>query len=193
MRILAPILLLIAAVATFFVYIDPQYQEIKKLREEGRQLTSTLENSNQVKAVRDKLTEESKRFTDDQLKKLEKIVPTRIDSMGFILDVVGIANNRGLTIESFKITPSSQANGLVKGKNIFTRSAKTASPVAVVNLSHVESKFDFKVTSSYEVFVSFLEDLERNLQITDISSITFGVEDNNLYKFQVSGKIYSLE
>ena len=193
MRILAPILLLIAAVATFFVYIDPQYQEIKKLREEGRQLTSTLENSNQVKAVRDKLTEESKRFTDDQLKKLEKIVPTRIDSMGFILDVVGIANNRGLTIESFKITPSSQANGLVKGKNIFNSSAKTASPVAVVNLSHVESKFDFKVTSSYEVFVSFLEDLERNLQITDISSITFGVEDNNLYKFQVSGKIYSLE
>ena len=193
MRILAPILLLIAAVATFFVYIDPQYQEIKKLREEGRQLTSTLENSNQVKAVRDKLTEESKRFTDDQLKKLEKIVPTRIDSMGFILDVVGIANNRGLTIESFKITPSSQANGLVKGKNIFTRSAKTASPVAVATLSPGESKIDFRVTSSCEVFVSFLEDLERNLQITDISSITFGVEDNNLYKFQVSGKIYSLE
>ena len=63
----------------------------------------------------------------------------------------------------------------------------------VVIFFKVESKFDFKVTSSYEVFVSFLEDLERNLQITDISSITFGVEDNNLYKFQVSGKIYSLE
>ena len=51
----------------------------------------------------------------------------------------------------------------------------------------------FTVNSSYGNFINFLQDLENNLRLLDITEISFNTTDSGFYDFNVSFNTYWLK
>ena len=184
MKFLLPILLVGIAVVTFIKVIDPQYKEAKLIRATIGEYDKALIASNDVKTKKNKLDDDYKRILlidgGKALPKMRKMIPQRIETIKFILDMSDMARQRGLPLKNLQIS-----GGGTIGKD---------KVVAIPRPQAYKSNtFSFSISTSYEKFLFFLQDLERNLQIMDITSITFMSSDSSIYDFSISGNVYSLE
>ena len=193
MRTIIPILLLAISVGLFFTFIDPQYQKVKSLRVDRNKYSETLDTSNKVQKKKKDLQDANGQITEEQNRRLEILLPRRVESIKFIRDVNGIATDKGIFLENIKV-----GSGVSSRKNTAPRSPVSRNAEASVvgkggEVLYVSTEFSFGFKSSYEVFKSFLRDLERSLKLTDVTGIAFSTNESNLYEFSLSGKIYSLE
>jgi Tfp pilus assembly protein PilO len=182
-----PILSLGAAVALFFVYLQPTYGKIGMAREEVMRLQSTLDSAREVEAARDRLVSKYNAIPPADLDRLKKILPDHIDTVHLILEVDKIASTYGMKLGGIAITE---------------QGAESSSPTLpegdIGAVAPGVVTFSFEVTSSYETFLQFLHDLEHSLRILDITALSFtpgGVEDSkksNYYTFSVSLQTYWL-
>ncbi len=187
MRLIFPILLLAASVAGFFMFIDPQYKEVQALKEQIVQYDSALQASNDVKKQKTILAEEDKKIInrnggvdEDRLK---KILPRRVDTIKFILDVNNLARTQNVFLKNLMIGSDTKSSSETSAKaNLAARQGGFKS-----------TTFSFSVSTSYEAFLSLLRALERNLEVMDINSISFHTSDTNIYDFSMSGTVYSFE
>jgi len=187
MKFLLPILLVGISVATFIMVIDPQYKEAKLIRATIAEYDKALVASSDVRAKKNKLDDDYKRILlidgGKALPKMRKMIPQRIETIKFILDMSDMARQRGLPLKNLQIGGTDSVAAPGSGR------------VAAIPRSqpYRTNTFGFSVSTSYEKFLSFLQALEQNLQVMDITSITFVSNDSNIYDFSISGNVYSLE
>jgi hypothetical protein len=166
--------------------IDPQYKEAKVIRATIAEYDKALVASNDVKTQKNKLDEDYKRILlidgGKAVPKMRKMIPQRIETIKFILDMSDMSRQRGLLLKNLTISGAGGA-------------ATKDSKVAAIPRSQAykTNSFSFSVSTSYEKFLSFLQALEQNLQVMDITSITFTSSDSSIYDFSISGNVYSLE
>lgn len=199
------LILIAAAVWIFWSYTDPIYKEADGLKEVRADYKTKLAQANEFRQKYENLAVEYQNFSEANLTRLSRLVPETVDTVRLVMDVNDIAAKQGLLIKNIKI--SEQTKETDKKDNLPNPPLVTAPPSAgltpeVIRLGAADQGFNsidlnFSVTGSYEQFVAFLQDLERDLRILDVTEIKFAVVTDpikgNSYDFNLGLRAYWLK
>ena len=184
-RIITTIILLAAAIGSFFVYTQPTYQEAKVLKTQEESFNQALANAKQLQAVRGDLTKSFNAFSAQDLEKLNKLLPNSAGNIRFINDLEKIAIQRGL-LRPYNVKFATEREEI-------TRVAREE-----VQRDYNVFNLEFTTYGNYGDLVDFLKDLEKDLRIVDISSLSFSSVENiqkefpNFYVYDFNIKTYWL-
>lgn len=194
MNLILPIFLIVSSIGIFFGYIDPNYKGrgdvisnisdttdyadygVLSLKEELGKFEEISSNSNKIVSDRDLLIKKSNQITTLDKSRLSKFLPDNIDNIKLIIEISDMASVRGLV-----------------AKNITINEAKKSTDTIVDNSPYGVLNVKFSVNSTYDNFLSFLDDLENNLRLLDISDISFSSSDTGFYDFNIGLKTYWLK
>src|SRR3990167_643494 len=182
-RFIMPVILIGIAVTTFFMFTNPVYKDISELRAEVASYNEALDNSKALENERDKLTAKYNSINPENLTKLEKLLPENIDNIRLILEIEQIALPYGMALRDVRYntdekTIAAAVPGAVVGGGV-------VAPIS--NKDYGSWDLEFSTVGSYYNFMNFTRDLESNLRIVDISSITFSSGDGGVGSSPGSG------
>lgn len=182
-RFVMPVILIAISIAVFFLFTNPIYNEISVLPAQIASYDEALNNSKALENERDKLTAKLNVINPDNLIKLSKLLPENVDNIRLILEIEKIATPYGMVLKDVKYnttdtTASDKAAPAAPAAPATT--AEVQGGGALIPLSQDYGIFDleFSVTAPYNNFINFTKDLESNLRIVDIVSITFSSDTN---------------
>jgi Tfp pilus assembly protein PilO len=167
-RFLTPLVLIGIAVAGFFLFTNPLYEQTSALRAESASYNEALDNSKALETERDKLTAKYNSIDPENLAKIKKLLPDSIDNIRLILEIGQIASPYGMVLKDVKYNVAPESNPsanteIVQGGGVVTSG----------NKDYGVWDLEFSTAGTYTSFVNFLRSLESNLRIVDIASITF--------------------
>ena len=175
MRFLFPILLIIVAVLVFYFKTMQLLQSVTLARADAATVNQALDKARELLKVRDEKQKELINFPEDVRLKLEKFLPSTVDNVRLIIDLISLGEKYGMTIKNPQVAPSPKSS---VGSDL--------RPYDSVDLT-------FTTTGSYELFQRFLADLERSLRLTDVTSLTFSSFEKGDYEFSVTVRTYWLK
>lgn len=177
-----PLILIVISVAIFFLFIDPQYEEVQKLNKQKRDNDNMLELSKELQRRREALQTKYNAISPEERRQLEKLLPDTVDNVRLVLDINNVARNNGVTIQNIDV--SKDADISQKNTNVSTSVDRTTD-IGTIRLG-------FTVNSSYETFISFMKDLEETLRVVDVRSLNIRQGQGNLLTYQVVIETYWL-
>jgi Tfp pilus assembly protein PilO len=178
MKFILPLIFLIAAVAVFLGYTNPLYQNIKTEQVTASQISGANQKAAQLRAVRDTLTQERNNISDTDIDRLQKLLPDAVDNIGLIIDMNNIAAQYGMSIKDVRINQGSTDKGTSVGPD--------SNKYGTISMS-------FVVSTTYENFIAFLQELEASLRLVDVTSVSFSASKNGIYDYNVNIQTYWLK
>lgn len=183
-KIFITIILLFGSGVVGFFYLLPSWNEFQGIRKE----TDDLRN---ISAELDELTQKRKDLLDaintvsrDDLKRIDSALPQGPKSAEFLVLLENLTNKHDLVLKRVDLASTAElktAGSQPKPSGTPTVSASTVK----------EFPLSISVTGSYESFKGFLKDLEKNLRIVDILTLSFTSQGkNDQYDFSLKGKTY---
>jgi Tfp pilus assembly protein PilO len=182
MRYITPIILTGIAIAFFFMYTNPMYDSISDLNTQIAAYNTALSTSKELEGERDTLTNQYNNIDPDNFAKIQKLLPDNINNIRLILEIGQIAAPYGMTLSNV-----SYDSGDDSTTDTSTTPDSTApkAPVVQAGDSVVQQNSDygtfnlsFSTSGTYDNFLNFTKDLESNLRIVDISSVSFSSDAN---------------
>lgn len=181
MRFLLPLVLIGVAIGGFLLITRPIYDEILALQTEADAYGEALDNSAILKTERDRLTNKYNSFSQEDLLRLEKMLPDSVDNIQLILEIQEEAAKRGIIVKNVQFEPEQFVD---QGANDGTATtAGTTKPVANSAARRAATtddgkpyetfELEFSVEGAYDDFVAFMELMERSLRLVDINTISF--------------------
>jgi Tfp pilus assembly protein PilO len=195
-RFILPIILIGIAIAGFFMFTRPFYENISALRLEAASYNEALANSKALENERDKLTAKYNSISAENLMKVQKLLPDNIDNIRLILEIEKIASPYGMVLKDVRYDTNEPAKSAASTAGGVQGGGLPAGPqkdYGVWNLA-------FSTSGTYSNFLNFSRDLESNLRIVDIASVSFSSADTDLktnptgvYKYDFKIKTYWLK
>lgn len=194
MKIISSISFLIISIALFFFFINPTFSEVKQLRADVDTYNMALDNSTDLQKTRDSLVDIYKNIKAEDKDRLNHLLPSSIDNIELILEIEKIANLHGMPIGDVKFDTKSLDTSSTGGKTISTTDANNNLPYGIFPM-------DFTIEGRYDTFILFLKDLEHNLRLVDIKSVSFsvptqslsGTTDPTIFNYSLKVKTYWLK
>jgi hypothetical protein len=201
MKILFPISLLLISGILFFLIVDPLFVSVKQLKNDVSTYNLALNNSTELQKVRDSLLEKYRNISNEDKEKLNNFLPNTVNNIKFILEIEQIANLHSMPLKNIKFEDKQQQsdieNKIVSGSNMIVSNNEEDS------LPYGTFPIEFITEGRYDAFTLFLKDLERNLRVMDIQSISFVVPqpvakpdvgyDPNVYSYTLKVETYWLK
>lgn len=174
------VVLLLLSLGLFYTFTNPQYKEVKELSTLASEYQSILKNISQIVELRDSLLATYATISRAEIDRMNAVLPDNVDTVKLALDLDNMAARYGVSI-----------------KNIQTAIGGNSGAGLIV-LPEYEKKYDtatvtFSFIAAYANFNRLLADIERNLRIMDIKSITFQSSDSGFYDYQISAETYWLK
>lgn len=196
MRWLLPIVLIGVALGGFFLITSPIYNDILALQKQSDVYEQALQNSASLQKERDRLTNKFNSFSQEDLTKLEKMLPNSVDNIQLILEMQQEASKRGIIVKNVQFSPeqflnqnadkstATSANTSTPVSNSASAQSKAANTTSTTNRTgrvasaddnkdYEAFELEFSVEGAYKDFVAFMELMERSLRLIDINSISF--------------------
>jgi hypothetical protein len=185
MKALTPVIFLAISIGIFFWYINPTYSAIGAARASLTQYQAALTEAQQGSAKRDELVNRYNSFSADQLDRLQKFLPDSVNNIDLLVDLNNLAEKYNSSTQDISISSNNDTNGSSAGAN-------AAAPAA--NQVYGTLTVSFTVSMTYANFLSYMEDMEQNLRLTDISVVNFKPSDSSqVYDYNVTINTYWLE
>lgn len=162
MKNIISIIVSIISIGIFVLIVQPEYKEIKSMQAQERELEGVLSNARRLQSLRDSLLDKRNRISNADVGRLEKLIPESADNVKLILEFEQIAERYGLKIQAASATRESETATENTTRQNFDIQTKD---YGIISL-------DFTINGGYNEFISFLKDIEQNLRITDIRSLT---------------------
>jgi len=191
MNFILPFILIASSFAIFFGYVDPNYKGndtqssadyskagVLFLQGELKKYDDILNSSTQIVSKSKNLVDKRNAITETDQSKIERLLPSNIDNIRLIIEIKNIAEGRSLIIKNISVSDMTKSASNSIGQN--------NTPYGTLSLK-------FSVNSSYQNFLNFLQDLENNLRLLDITDISFNTTDSGFYDFNVSLNTYWLK
>ncbi len=174
------IVLLLLSIGLFYTFTNSQYREVKDLNTLANEYQSVLNNISQIVELRDSLLSTYATIPMTEIDRMNKVLPDNIDTVRLALDLDSMAARYGISIKNIqtKIGGSTNVNLIVLPENEKIYQTATVT---------------FGFIANYTNFLRLLADIEKNLRIMDIKSITFQATDSGFYEYQVSAETYWLK
>ena len=173
-RFIFPTFLIGIAITAFFMFTSPLYKDVSTIGAEVSSYNEALNNSKALDQQRYDLTTKYNAISAENLSKLEKLLPDNVDNIKLILEIDKISKAYGMKLKDVKYdstaTPTSTATGTTAPTlNI----VKTNTGIQNSSEDFGTWNLEFSTQGSFDNLIAFIKDLESNLRIVDVSSITF--------------------
>lgn len=185
MKILAQIFFIAAAIAGFIWFINPTYADIQKKQASYQKLEDANRKAMELRAKREELTADRKKIDEVQLKRLSEFLPDGVENVRLIIDIQHIT-----TLVLAQDIKSPKIIGAVKGAPVGGNGVVGMGPD---NKKYGTIALNFGVTTTYDKFIGFLQSLEDNLRLVDVSEISFAAADGDNYDFNLTLQTYWLK
>ncbi len=199
MKLLFPIVSILIAGTLFFAFVQPLYGDVTQLKTEATAYSSALDNSTFLQKTQDALLSQYKNVQQSDKDRLNNFLPNTVDNIEFILQIEQMANLHNMSLKGIKFDPtfdqSTSATPVSGG--VLTANSPDA------NLPYGTFSLEFQTEGTYSQFTEFLNDMEHNLRLVDIKSISFDVPtplvkgtlgpDPNIYDFTLKVDTYWLK
>lgn len=189
MKFILPIILIVIAIGSFLAVTNPMYKSVGLLRADMASYNEALANATALRSVRDRLNETYSSFSPSDLAKLEKMLPDTVDNIRLVLEINTIANQHQLSLKNIKYDVAQKDADVAAN----SRTKAPAKPYKAFEIA-------FSTEGTYENFLLFLKDVEKNLRIIDIGNISFSVVDGQsgtvptgVYRYDFKIKTYWLQ
>jgi hypothetical protein len=174
-------ILLLVGVALLIVFIKPQYKKLQDQRTEAHQYEDIIQNIIALTEKRDDLLVKYQAMPKAEIERLQKVLPDNIDTIHLALGYDTIASHYGISIKGIEVTQAQSDD---------TATFIQIAPAAPYEKATVALSF----VASYDSFRRFMADIEQNLRLADIKSITFNsTAETGLYEYKVSVETYWLK
>jgi Tfp pilus assembly protein PilO len=182
MRLIFSIILVIAAVAGFVLYVNPMWTEVRTLRTQSGEYQSVLANAKQLEVARDGLLKTYNQLSQTDRTRLATMLPTSPENVSLILEVNAAAERSGLLLQNVKVIDQDD-------RATRQRTAGLASLPSDVGLVQLE----ISVVGPYSAFTTFVRDIERNGRLIDFTKVSFvALDDKTSYQYTVGLRTYWL-
>jgi Tfp pilus assembly protein PilO len=156
-KLVLAIIMFIAAGATVIGYVSPTYTAALKVKETVATYDQALQKATEVQNLKRGLLAKLNEFSGANVERLEKLLPDHIDNVHLVLDLDGMATQRGLTLSSVEVHREGAAGG-----------EKKAGSVSLAGAIEKQQKYQsvvltFSVVSTYADFNTFIRDLDALL------------------------------
>jgi Tfp pilus assembly protein PilO len=167
MRLFIPISFIIISIILLFVVVNPFYKDVSSLRSSVESYNIALDNSTNLQKTQDSLIETYKNISKEDKDKLAHFLPNTVNNINFILEIEQIANNNNIQVKNIKFdTKDLDSKDTAVAKNADSAKKKTSSNYGTFPV-------EFSIDTTYPMFLKFLKDLESNLRLIDVQSISF--------------------
>ncbi|HAQ02557.1 TPA: hypothetical protein DEP30_01245 [Candidatus Nomurabacteria bacterium] len=185
MKLIFPILFILLSIITFIFGTNKFYKDVSALRSDISTYNLAIDNSNDLKSKEDALLTTYNEIKQEDKDRLGNFLPSTVNNIQFILEVERIANLHGMPIKDIKFENKKKdvpvdPNVIIAEENIDRR------PYGVFPV-------EFTTEGKYEAFILFLKDLEYNLRLVDVKSVSFEVSDKPVVGADPSVYTYSLK
>jgi hypothetical protein len=189
-------ILIVLAIGIYFTFTRGLWNEVKAVQQVNNQYTTALTNAEQLIKVREQVLKSYNNLSQDNRVRLDKMIPNTVDNIRLIIDLNSVAVRHGFALSNIKaVTAASterSAAGTGSAVSARSRTVQSTQVAGIANPTLDTVSVTFGVTAPYLEFISFLQDLEANLRIMDISRLTVSADDTGLYNFQIELKTYWL-
>lgn len=191
-------ILIVLAIGIYVTFTRAKLAEVKAVRQVNDQYLAAIDNADKLVEVRKKVLDSYNAISDEDRERLDKMIPNTVDNIRLIIDLNGIANDRGLSLRNVKavaastVKQSSSSGGVTSQPAIAGGGAAAPRSTTIPTPTLDTVAVSFSVTASYQQFIDLLRDLEGNLRIMDVSRLTVSAGQNGLYDFGVDLKTYWL-
>lgn len=173
MRLILPILFLILSIGLFIFGVNKYYKEVSALRADIAIYNKALNNSTDLQRTEDSLITAYNEIKKSDKERLNNFLPGSVNNIQFILEIERIASLHNMPIKDIKFDPIKK--DAATGSNVVvSESLKDTRPYGVFPI-------EFTTEGRYEKFVAFLKDLEANLRLSDIKSISFKTSEKDSF------------
>ncbi len=178
MRFILPLLFLIIAGGLFFGMTTGLFAQIDDLRLEKERVSQDLNNALELQTNFNALEAEASQVRVEDVNQLKSLLPSSINTVDLVAQINGIARGSGMTLADVKTKIDQKQNN------------RSGTKSDIIGLSSVV--LNFNVSGSYPALRQFLDNLEKNLRLVDISAITFSAVEREPYQYAIELKTYWL-
>lgn len=186
------LLLLIVAVAVFWVWSKPYFGEIDLLRVEKKAIEESLANSRELQELRDGLLQKYNLISLENSSRLSKLLPTSAEITKLMVELENIAQATGVRIKRINAIGIQQpSQPTSKAGSVSFAFQEQAENLLLAGVPPYQSAIvNMVFSTSYEGFRAFLEELQRSLRLMNVDDISFSAAEANLYEFTIKAEIY---
>ena len=172
MRLILPIIFILIAVLTFIFGVNPYYKQVSVLRSDIDIYNAALSNSTNLQKTQDALLKAYSEISQADKDRLGNFLPSSVNNIQFILEIERIANLHNMPVKDIKFETLK--------KDVDPNNSKIiVSEVSADNKPYGVFPIEFTTEGDYNSFLLFLKDLESNLRLVDVKSISFTVPEDN--------------
>lgn len=219
-------IVLILSIGFTFFYVVPAYNLNKERRGNIESLSNILSTSGEIKKLINETKTNLSSIEPDGLSRFEVFLPVTIDPIRFANNIQSIGRKNRIILSDIKVegpVSSTQNNsasggggsaqGLVNTISLGTKidqaqgvyTMNTVTPGEVSSKKYATTKASFTFTATYEMFLLFLNSLEKSLGVIDLTSLSFSVLPNDaslktlrapaspIYQYTMAIETYSLK
>lgn len=169
---LATILLVIASILGFFIFITPTFNSVEELQLKVDKFKEVSEKAENLAEKEEELNKDHETYVSEYQDDLNSIVPVGRDDARTLMDINSIAGANNALIRGARVTDLSRdvEREFSRGKGDLSYNAKT-----------IQIEFD----ATYEDFAGFLTSLERSRRVFEPISVEFNSTSGNVYEFEM--------
>ena len=155
------LLLVVGAFIFYFNFVSPAYKDMETLKGTLASKQSILaQESTMIKQIQKTIS--SYKTASQAQGIISASLPSTTDLAGAITQIYGIAGATGMFVQSFGISQNSSVPRVVDSNS---SSSVTLKPFGSLS-------FNISAVGSYESFKAFISDIETNIRIFDIQSVS---------------------
>lgn len=178
MRTLLSIVMILAAIGGFILFIVPTYNNIQTIRAKNAEYEKIVHNANVLEQRLGELLQKRTQISGSQLERLERMLPTNPDNVKLILEIDALAQAQNVVLQNVRIEQIAED----------TRSARATQ---TVNPDLGKLQLHFTVSGQYPGYVRFMESLEKNLRLMNVQKSSFlAPDDRTTYQYQTTVETY---
>jgi len=181
-------ILIVLSVALYITFTAGQIDAARSTQAVNAQYANAITNAEKLIGVRDRVLKDYNNVSAEDKAQLDKMLPNTVDNIRLIIDLNNIAVQHGFNLKNVSAATKAAS---AQGGPILTSNGRQASAAIAIPVRDTVS-VSFSVSAPYQQFISFMQDLEANLRLMDITHLTVTANTNGAYDFTVQLNTYWL-
>ncbi len=225
-KFISSIIILVLSLAFAFLYVRPEYDRTQSSLADLKILNNTLESTEKMKELVIQIRDSLASIDPVDTERASVFLPEMIDEIRFANNLQSIGAKNGIALIDIKVGEGEKEKISVSGAVsadgegfLLNRPSRSLDTKKAVNQDtqkptesdsekkYVTTKVSFSLSTTYEKFLVLLGELERSLEIINVTSLSFqehkegsdtdGTKNTPkgdlLYKYTVEIETYSLK
>ncbi|MBU6231878.1 MAG: hypothetical protein KGI45_00860 [Patescibacteria group bacterium] len=196
-RNITAFILIVLAVGMYLTVTSGIVAQANAVQSVNAQYQAAIASSLKLIQVRDKVLADYNNLSADDRARLAKMLPNSVDNIRLIIDLNNLALRHGFTLKNV----SAKTSDSVPAGQPPVRAVPQVGGGASMNQAAIPAlngptldtiNVSFGLSAPYQQFQSFLQDLEADLRIMDVTHLSVTANPNGIYDWNLDLQTYWL-